>query len=341
MSTIESLPSWQLCNAQNDAERRLGIEIELAGLTPDIMAGIIQALYGGEVVPETALEYRIRDTRFGDFMVELDASYLKQLAEKKAMLDKVAAEKGEAAEVSLLDVLPTDLLTRAAEQLVPWEIVAPPVPFSAVADLEEMVTRLRNAGAMGTRHAMQYAFGVHLNPELPDLSPATIINYLRAYFCLYDWIVFQDQTDLTRKLTTYIKHFDRGYIQRIIAWDYRPDQAQMIDDYLVNNPTRNRSLDMLPLFAHLDEARVKRVVNDPRIKSRPTFHYRLPNCDIDNPLWNLGKPWAMWLEVERLVSDEARLQQLCEDYQYHLNRLMHGLDDRWVRHVDASLGVRE
>jgi hypothetical protein len=33
----------------------------------------------------------------------------------------------------------------------------------------------------------------------------------------------------------------------------RPDLDTLIDDYLEYNPTRNRALDFLPLFLHLDE----------------------------------------------------------------------------------------
>ncbi|OBX33760.1 putative amidoligase enzyme [Halomonas elongata] len=34
--------------------------------------------------------------------------------------------------------------------------------------------------------------------------------------------------------------------------DYQPDLRTLIDDYLEYNPTRNRELDLLPLFAYLD-----------------------------------------------------------------------------------------
>ena len=33
---------------------------------------------------------------------------------------------------------------------------------------------------------------------------------------------------------------------------YGPDLGALIDDYLAANPTRNRALDLLPLFAELD-----------------------------------------------------------------------------------------
>ncbi len=307
----------------------MGIEIELAGVGPEIMSALIQRLFGGRIAEKTRFELEVTATEFGDFNLELDSSYLKALAEEEAQ------KQGS---VSQLETISADLLARASELLVPWEIVSPPIAFEDAARLTGLVERLRSRGALGTRHALHFAFGVHLNPELPDLEAATIVNYLRAYFCLYDWIAAREQIDLARKLTPYIRHFDKDYVQRVIDPKYQPTQTQLIDDYLQHNPTRNRSMDMLPLFAHLDEARVRAVVDDARIKARPTFHYRLPNCDIDNPDWNLDQPWMLWLEVEKLSNDADRLRMFCQEYAVELERLIHPLDNSWLTLTEELLG---
>ncbi|MCB1684264.1 MAG: amidoligase family protein, partial [Pseudomonadales bacterium] len=78
-------------------------------------------------------------------------------------------------------------------------------------------------------------------------------------------------------------------------------------------------LDMLPLFSHLDAPRVAARVDDPRIKSRPTLHYRLPNCEIDREGWDLGGDWARWLQVEHLAADPTRLDSLCQRFSSHLD----------------------
>jgi hypothetical protein len=44
----------------------------------------------------------------------------------------------------------------------------------------------------------------------------------------------------------------------------------------------------LPLLAEIDSDRVRRFVNDPRIKARPAFHYRLANCHIERADWSVG-----------------------------------------------------
>jgi hypothetical protein len=77
--------------------------------------------------------------------------------------------------------------------------------------------------------------------------------------------------NLTRRITSYIDPFPIEYVRKVIAPAYRPDLGTLIDDYLEHNPTRNRALDLLPLFLHLDEERVRAITDDPLIKPRPTF----------------------------------------------------------------------
>ena len=81
-------------------------------------------------------------------------------------------------------------------------------------------------------------------------------------------------------------------------------------DYLEDNPTRNRALDLMPLFAHLDADLLAEYVDDPRIKARPTLHYRLPDCDIDNPRWHFSTVWNDWVVLEQIVADPARQREL-------------------------------
>ena len=58
---------------------------------------------------------------------------------------------------------------------------------------------------------------------------------------------------------------------------------------------------MLPLFAWIDEDRVRTTIDDPRIKPRPTFHYRLPNAQVSDSLWSLAEDWNRWVVVETLA----------------------------------------
>ncbi len=306
-------------------ERRVGVEIEFSGLTPKQVALNVQHLFGGEVSAHTRYESTVKGTRCGEFKIELDASSLKALADKLDLQQPVEGEEAS------LETFASDLLTKAAEQIVPWELVCPPLEFTKLDQLYVLVDKMREAGALGTRHSLRYAFGLHFNQELPDTDVATVLNYIRAFMCLYDWIADEDQIDISRRLTSYINHYGKDYILKVINPNYKPDQAQLIDDYIKFNPTRNRSMDMLPMFAYLDEDRVRSQLDDERINKRPTLHYRLPNCDIDNAKWNLSSPWQSWLEVERLANNEKALMERCRAYSEYLHLLLPSFENDWLK----------
>jgi hypothetical protein len=96
----------------------------------------------------------------------------------------------------------------------------------------------------------------------------------------------------------------------------------LIDDYLIYNPTRNRELDMLPLFAWIDEERVRDAVADKRINPRPTFHYRLPDARVDRPDWTVTTEWNRWCVVERLSARPEKLAAMAQAYWENQGRLI-------------------
>jgi hypothetical protein len=320
------LPS-QTLNAQGKA-RRVGVEFEFAGLSYKQVTNCLQDLYGGSLSSTHPFEHYVKDSQLGEFKVELDAKILKQIA---------ASHQANLQQASTFETTSFDLLSSAAVRFVPWEIVTPPLLMEALPQLERLISALRDLGALGTRHAVYTAFGMHLNPEVPIEDSRCILAYLQAFFCLYDWIHKQESIDISRRLSTYINHFDEEYIQIVIHPQYRPSLTQLVSDYLFHNQTRNRSLDMLPLFAHLKPQQVHDSIQDERIKSRPTFHYRLPNCDIDQPEWALYDTWSRWLMVEALAADEDLRNAFCDAYRQHLDRFSHGWDNRWIAWVEAKL----
>ena len=310
-------------NSQRRKIRRMGVEIEFAGMDLQAIAKLTQKVFGGEL--ETISEYEtfVRDAKLGDFRgdfgVELDFSYLKKLGRERN------------AEVGDLENLAEGALALIAKRLVPCEVVSPPIPMNEVWRMDTLIKALRMAGAKGTRQAPLYAFGLHLNPELPDLKASTIVAHLQAFLGLFDWLLARCEVDLSRRVTPYIDPFGKDYLKLVLNPDYSPDMDQLIDDYLEHNPTRNRALDMLPLFAHIDEERVRAKVDDDRVKSRPTFHYRLPNCQIDEPDWGLIRPWRDWLQIEALANDKKHLHQMCQGWQKHTGGITGGLLGDWAR----------
>lgn len=287
----------------NGATRRVGVEIEISGLGYDELVVLTADILQG--APKTASRYVSRiGTPLGEFTVELDSAPIKDLNLKDQRVPESLRDLGGHA---------MDLIDYAAERLVPLEIVSPPIPFDRLDAIEQLCDRLREAGAVGSREAILYAFGLQLNPELPSLDATTLQRYLQTFAALYDWLKSRHQLDFSRKVTNYIEPWVGPYVDRLVAADYAPDVEQLMRDYLADNPTRNRALDLLPLFAHLDAALLAEYVDDPRIKSRPTLHYRLPDCDIDNPRWHFSTVWNDWVVIEQIVANP--------DHQSELNTL--------------------
>lgn len=304
--TATRMPPWTT-NAAGE-QRRVGVEIEMNGLGIDRLAATVADLLDLSTASKGRYERTLQGDPAGEWEVEVDFHLLKQWGRDD---EKNAAE---------------DALQWLAEPLVPLELVSPPLPLDRLDDVERIIAALRDAGAKGTSDAITNAFGMQLNPEVPAEDAETLLRYLQAYLCLQDWLFERAHVNLARRATTYIDPLPLTYTRKVIAPGYRPDLAAMIDDYLAENPTRNRALDLMPLFAHLDEPRVRRTTDDPLIKARPTFHYRLPNSEIHRPDWRFADAWNDWLEVERLAADDARLAACCRRFTEFLDRPL----DRWL-----------
>lgn len=310
-------------------ERRVGVEIELSGLGYEQLVRLAEELLGGTAVLESRYVSAI-DTPSGAFVIELDSDPVKDLNLEDERLPRSVRELGGQA---------MDVIDAAAERIVPLEIITPPLPLSELDHIETLMDKLRQAGALGSREAIYFAFGLQLNPELPDLRTTTLVRYFQAFAALYDWLKSRHQLDISRKFTSYIEPWSARYCDLLMADNYAPDQRQMMRDYLHSNPTRNRALDLLPLFAWLDKPLLDQYVNDPRIKSRPTLHYRLPDCDIDNPDWHFSSVWNDWVVVEQLANHAEDLAQLRALYREsrkislrNLTRSWQETSAQWLQH---------
>lgn len=308
-----------IMTTREGAPRRVGVEIEISGLGYEELVALTARLLEGTASHGGRYVSKI-DTPLGEFTVELDSDPIKDLDLKDERIPESLRELGGHA---------MEVIDFAAERLVPLEIVSPPVAFDQLETIESLSDHLREAGAVGSREAILYAFGLQLNPELPDLDADTLRRYLQTFAALYDWLKGRHQLDFSRKLTTYIEPWSSRYVDRLVAEDYSPDVEGLMRDYLDENPTRNRALDLLPLFAHLDADLLAEYVEDPRIKSRPTLHYRLPDCDIDNPRWHFSSVWNDWVILEQIVSQPAQQRELNDLFRESRTLSFRNLTSTW------------
>ena len=295
---------------QNGNPRRVGFELEFSGLTLQQAAQQLQNSLGGELKQNTAAEQSLVTDKLGTFNIELDWDYLKRKA--------IAANDNDKGHEWV------DFLQQAATGIVPMEVVCPPIAIQDLDALNVMVDGLRKAGAKGTKDSPLAAFGVHVNTEIPQLDAPTLDRYLKAFALLQWWLVDANQVDMARKLSPYVDLYPEAYLKAVLSAS-EPDMDTIFNTYLEHNPTRNRALDMLPMLAEIDEARVRAVVDDPKIKNRPAVHYRLPNCLIEDPDWSLANSWNIWLVVEKLAEDKESLDKLAQQF-LNSSRVMLGVD---------------
>jgi hypothetical protein len=275
--------------------RRVGVEIEFNGLSVTQAAETVQALFGGETAQDLPNTCDVTGTALGDFRCELDVRFAHEPSDSALMrtLRDAGASVGAA--------------------VLPIEIVCPPVPWSQGPALDRLCAALAAQGAEGTRDSLLYAYGVQLNPELPTLEPAFVLQTLRAFLMLRDRLRGEIAVDPSRRLWRFEAPFPKAYRQRILDPDYGPSLRGFIDDYVAANPTRNRELDLLPLLTFLDADRVRAALPDETIKPRPTWHYRLPNADLGDESWSIGREWARWVMVERLAAAPRLMDRIGSD----------------------------
>lgn len=304
----------------NDLKRNVGFEIEYAGVSLENVAAIIKRLFGGQVIKKNTAELEVVDTEFGTFKVELDAVQVKKFAAAmKAEIDKPDDERVIAETIiTAIDEVTGDLATK----IVPMEIVAPPIPVASIAKVDDLRRAISEQGAADTHSSFRYAFGLHVNPEVKGISATETLNIMRAFSVMLPWLILKHKVDVTRRISPFIDPYSQDYVAHIIEADYNPSFDELIKDYHRFNPTRNRALDMLPLFASLRADLVTGLYGpDEKINPRPTFHYRLPNCEIANSNWSLFQEWDIWRSIEKVASNNDCLASLVDLWRTDFSKI--------------------
>ena len=115
--------------------RHVGFELEFAGMefkdTVQVLADVLDV----PATTHTSAEASLRHPELGKFVVEVDSELAKQLAKARAN------DRG-----STDDPL-AEWVVNLTTELVPVEVVCPPIPIRRLPVLDEMVNALREAGA--------------------------------------------------------------------------------------------------------------------------------------------------------------------------------------------------
>lgn len=285
-------------------ERRVGIEIEFAGVGINPTVELIQSIFGGQPKVHNPYKTEIENTSVGKFSVELDSTLLKDKRYKDTF-DTFGIDLSEKSASTVENFLETILST-----LVPFEIVAPPIPISELGKIDLMCQGLRQLGALGTKASILNAFGAHLNIEIARSDVNYFLSHIRAFMLLCPQLRQSHNVNISRKVAGFIKDYPEEYVEKVLDSNYFPDLDTLVTDYLRYNPTRNRALDMTTIFALTHLEQVKSAVAEPNLlNARPAFHYRLPNCEIDEANWSIIHEWNRWASVEILAAEQEKLAE--------------------------------
>jgi len=283
-----------------DPERRTGVEIEFAGLDAIAAAEAIAAATGGRVEVAGPHRAAVCDHPLGRLRLELDTRFAKPTAKDPDLIDRA------------LDAL--EARSWAADiisYLAPVELITEPIDRAGFAILDRVIAALRGAGARGTRDSPFNAFGLHLNPELDPPEPARMIRVAAAFAYVEPWLRHQIAPDPSRRLSPFVDPWPPGFVlelARLTSGGEVPELERFVALYAAWNPDRNRGLDLWPLIGWLAPEAAERHHRGPVHGPRPTFHYRLPDAAISDPLWSPRHELDRWERIEALAARPRRLE---------------------------------
>ncbi|MEM8662112.1 MAG: amidoligase family protein [Pseudomonadota bacterium] len=319
--------------------RRAGFEFEVGNLPIIDTARALQTALGGELQVKTPFEAVILDSSLGKLTIERDADLLKS-TRYRSWLGSLGVSFNPG---TIAHGIETNI-DHASRGLIPCEVVTEPIALYKLDSLDTLVDTLGALGAQGTHESVIYAFGMHINPSIPSLSSEVLARYIKAFLLLYTWIIESSEIDLTRRFfTKYIDPFPHEYMLLALDNRYHPSTSKLIKDYLKHNPTRNRALDMLPILCELDLERVRSALNDEErklVKGRPAFHYRLPDCKVNQVGWSAASAWNRWVHVEHLASKPTLLEELIEAWRSHNAAFSIAPSSSWSAHLTSLLSEK-
>lgn len=282
---------------RDGAPRKTGVEVEFAGLDTDQTCQIIEARLGGTREGSDPFCSQVTGTVIGDLTVELDTPARK-------------ASDNDLMRIGL----------DAAAVVVPLEIITEPLDEDGLTTFNGLLPDLREAGATGSRSGILLGFGVHLNPDVVAIDDAHTMNTIRAYALIEEQLRQLEKLDVTRRILPFVSPWSDGFVTDLLNPEIKT-LKDLIPVAARHISSRNHGLDLLPLlkFAHPDS--FDSHFPDTKTGARPAFHFRLPDCRIDEPNWNLLQPWALWSLVETVAAHPDALAELIAAWRNRDTRL--------------------
>jgi hypothetical protein len=266
--------------------RKIGIEIEFAGIDTLTATRAIMDAIGGKQVSDSKHMTRIEGTEIGDLKIELDTQYV----HPKSVDEPQILQDGR------------EFLGSMVTSMVPQELVTEPIAIDQLHLIDKATDALTRAGGTGTDKSILHAFGLHLNPEIASEDGSYLLALIRAIIIMDQELHETLAPDLTRRTLGWAQSYTPQYELHVMNPDYKPDKTTLITDYIAMNKGRNHHLDMLPVFAFLNGSLVQSLLSDTLVSARPAFHFRLPDSRIGDREWTVRNDWNFWVKLENFAN---------------------------------------
>lgn len=289
--------------------RRCGIEIEFSGIDEAHTAQIVAQTLGGLITQQGPHLFMIEDSDLGTICVELDTRY---------------AKPGNT-------FLPEGVLD-AARAVVPVEVITPPLSAEQMDRVLDLTEALKTAGGKGTSGSLFAGFGIHFNPEITGYDDPYMMRTVIAYGLLEPWLRRWRPLDVSRRLLPFVDPWPVHFTDALVEADDLdlPVLRQLVHTHLNG---RNYGLDLLPILHAHDPEAFAATFGKEASGARPAFHFRLPDCRLNEPDWSIADEWDRWWLVEALAADEPRYGALRDAW-----RRGAGHGGLWVEEVTQVIG---
>lgn len=276
------------------SERLLGVEVEFGGLDEGVAARLLAEASPGAHVTREDSELKVSDTPFGTCKLYIDTTFR----------DRDDTALGRAA----LDL---------ARNVVPVELVTEPFSPTLLPQLDALLDRYVEAGATGTRDGLFLGFGVHLNVQIASDGADHLWSVLTAFALAEPLLRDSYAIDLSRRALPFVDPYPARLADTLCMG--APGSVEALAQcYFDATTSRNHALDMLPIFSHLVPDMTRNALAHGAggtVSARPAYHYRMPDCRIDEPRWSLVGEWSLWCAIEALAEDRRTLMALCDAWQ--------------------------
>lgn len=295
--------------------------MKLPGLSVGDASALVAAATGGRRCRVAEGAHVVRARSLGEFSLRLDWDHL----HSRANLEPVTTPGFDWTEAVRL------LLGRQ----VPVKLTCPRLPLGQLHKLAPMGRALLDTEPMQQPPGTGAASRVSIGAELPRLDAETLHRYLRAFCLLQWWLNGESGSEENSRSSRIIGDYPEAYLHSIHALP-EPSMAQLTDHYLEHNPTSERALDMLPVFALFNARRVLEDTPDERVRAGPALRYSslIAGGEADR---SLAAIWNRWCVVERLASDPTALDTLAGEFCVE-SRAPLGVPRRqWTARIDRWL----